>query len=100
VKSGTSSGNPGTAVQGATVKLADTKCTSASPLVRTYTTNSLGGLSSPGLPYSTYSFCVTNGSRRVKLSTLKVPSNPESAQAGTTLTVYLGSGESTTSPCP
>jgi Tfp pilus assembly protein PilV len=101
VKSGTSSGNPGSPVQGATVKVSDILCTAATPLVRTYTTNSVGGLNEPGLPYSSYKICVTNGSRRYKPSTtFKVPTNPESAQAGTTLsTIYLGAGESTSSPC-
>jgi Tfp pilus assembly protein PilV len=99
VKSGTSSGSPGTAVKGATVTVSDTKCTSMSP-VRTYATNEAGGLDNPALPYSTYDLCVTNGSRRVRESGFKVPANPENAQAGTNKVIYLGGGQSTTGSCP
>lgn len=100
VRSGTQASNPGTPVNGATVTLSDVKCTSASPLVRTFTTNEAGGLTDPGLPFSTYNVCVTNGSKRVKLTGLKVPTDPENLPAGTSLVVYLGGGTSTTGGCP
>jgi Tfp pilus assembly protein PilV len=105
VRSGTSAGNPGTPVQGATVTLSDTKCPTTP--MRSYTTNAEGGLigtqagaiSGPALPYSTYSFCVTKGGKRERVTSLKVPTNSESAQAGTTRVVYLG-GASNGSSCP
>jgi Tfp pilus assembly protein PilV len=105
VRSGTSAANPGTPVQGATVTLTDTKCTSTP--MRSYLTNvegglveaEAGGISGPALPYSTYGFCVTKGGKRERVTSLKVPTNSESAQAGTTRVVYLG-GASNGSSCP
>jgi Tfp pilus assembly protein PilV len=98
--SGTAAASPGTRVNNATVTLADTKCTPASPLVRTFKTNEAGGLPDPGLPFSTYNVCVSNGTKRVKVPSLAVPTNPENLAAGTSLAVYLGNAAAESGLCP
>jgi Tfp pilus assembly protein PilV len=98
--SGTKASSPGTPVEGATVTVSDTKCTPATPLVRTFTTNKAGGLTDPGLPFSTYNFCVSNGGKRVRVPSLAVPTNPENLAAGTSLTAYLGSASAESGACP
>ena len=98
--SGSDAATPGTPVQGATVKVTDTKCEEGKPVVRTFTTNSEGGLTDPGLPYSTYGICVSNGSKHVTVPSVKVPFDPEDMEAGTNLAVYLGEPSALTGPCP
>lgn len=52
----------GSAANGATVKIADTECETGTPshdIRRTYTTNSSGRLTNPGLPWSTYAICAS-----------------------------------------
>jgi Tfp pilus assembly protein PilV len=47
---------------GAPVKIADTECETGSPshdITRSYTTNSSGHLTNPGLPWSTYNICAS-----------------------------------------
>lgn len=91
---------PGTPVEGAQVKVADTKCALESPDIRVYTTNSKGELPDPGLPFSTYSVCVSKGGKRVNVAGLSVPANPEKVEAGTTLNVFLGSSGALSGECP
>ncbi len=91
---------PGQPVQGAEVKLADTKCTPEKPQVRTFTTNSKGNLPDPGLPFSTYNVCVSNETKHVSAASLAVPANPEEMGAGTTLNVFLGAAGAETGKCP
>ncbi len=97
--SGTDAAEPGEPVQGAEVKLADTKCTPEEPQVRTSTTNSEGKLPDPGLPFSTYNVCVSDGTKHVSVAGVAVPANPEEMGAGTTLPVFLGAGVET-GTCP
>ncbi len=91
--------NPGTAVSGAEVKVTDAKCKGKGAQVLKYTTNSGGHLEEPGLPYSTYEVCVSNGSKHVT-TTINVPANPEKIEAGTTLSVFLGSSSASNNACP
>jgi Tfp pilus assembly protein PilV len=93
-------GAPGEPVEGAEVKVEDTKCTKGGPIVRTYTTNSEGGLPDPGLPFSTYDVCVSNGIKRVAVAGLEVPEDPEALNEGTTLEVFLGALEAEVGECP
>lgn len=59
VLSGTGPGNPGTPVSGATVILTDTECAAQGQTVKiNRTTDASGGLTDPGLPWSTYNVCV------------------------------------------
>jgi Tfp pilus assembly protein PilV len=98
--SGTSSASPGTPVAGATVKVTDTKCEEGKPVVRTFTTNAQGGLPDPGLPYSSYDVCVSNGAKHVSAGGVAVPFDPENMQAGTDLAVYLGDPAAPAGACP
>jgi len=91
---------PGTPVEGAQVKVADTKCTPENPLVRTFTTDSAGGLANPGLPFSTYNVCASNGSKHVSVAGLSVPAKAEEMEAGTTLNVFLAAAGAEAGPCP
>lgn len=91
---------PGGRVEGAQVKVSDTKCTPEKPTVRTFTTNAQGELPDPGLPFSTYTVCVANGGKHVSVSGLKVPANAEEMAAGTTLSVFLGASGAETGACP
>jgi Tfp pilus assembly protein PilV len=98
--SGSSAASPGTPVQGATVKLTDTKCEEGKPVVRTFSTNAEGGLPDPGLPYSTYGVCVSDGVKHVNVPSVKVPFEPEKMEAGTSLAVYLGEAGALAGACP
>jgi Tfp pilus assembly protein PilV len=98
--SGANAASPGTPVQGATVKVADTLCEEGKPVVRTFTTNSEGGLPDPGLPYSTYSVCISNGGKHINASSVGVPFDPKNMEAGTSLAVYLGDPAALTGACP
>lgn len=110
---------PGELAPGATVKIKDGNCTSAGLPQLVYTTNSKGELAEPGLPYSRkkgstggYTVCVsgvaTDGKqRRVTESNVSVPATvsvPPSATdipAGTSLSVYLRDGSSSSGgTCP
>jgi Tfp pilus assembly protein PilV len=91
---------PGTRVEGAAVKVTDTKCTAEKPTVRTYTTNAQGELPDPGLPFSTYNVCVANAGKHVSVAGLKVPANVAEMAAGTTLSVFLGASGAETGACP
>jgi len=98
--SGSSSSSPGTPVAGAAVKVTDTKCEEGKPVVRTFTTEVLGGLPDPGLPYSTYNVCVASGGKHVSVAGVAVPFDPNNMQAGTNLAVYLGDPAAPTGACP
>lgn len=93
-------GVPGARVEGAQVKVADAKCTPENPLVRTFTTDSSGGLQDPGLPFSTYNVCVSNGGKHVSVAGLSVPTDPKAMEAGTTLNVFLGAEGAEGGACP
>ena len=82
------------------MKLTDTKCEEGKPVVRTFTTNAEGGLPDPGLPYSTYGVCVSNGVKHVNVPSVKVPFEPEKMEAGTSLAVYLGEAGALAGACP
>jgi Tfp pilus assembly protein PilV len=103
--SGESESEPGAPVEGARVKVADTRCTEGeegeeTPIVRTYTTNEAGGLDDPGLPYSEYDLCVEYGEKHIAVSGVSVPEDPADVEAGTPLDFYLGNPEAETGPCP
>lgn len=91
---------PGTPVEGAEVKVADTKCAAEAPDVRTFTTNAKGELPDPGLPFSTYSVCVAGGGKHVSVAGLSVPAKVEEMSAGTTLNVFLGASGAEPGGCP
>jgi Tfp pilus assembly protein PilV len=98
--SGIDAANPGTPVQGATVKVTDTLCEEGKPVVRTFTTNAEGGLPDPGLPYSIYDVCISNGAKHVDTPKVKVPFEPEKLEKGTELVVYLEEPSAAAGPCP
>jgi len=113
VRSGNSSGNPGSLVQNGTVKITDTDCTvGGNPVKRTYTTTTTaapGGagklaavgaatVPTPGMPYGVYDICASNGTRRNTATDVAV----QTTTTNTTRTIYLGSGASGSSAgtCP
>ena len=94
VLSGTSSGNPGSPVAGATVRIADRNCPDEPTpgFKRTFTTNAQGTLADPGLPYSSYDVCVGNGTKRKTVANVSV----KDMTSGTTLPAfYLGASVGT-----
>jgi Tfp pilus assembly protein PilV len=91
---------PGGPVEGAQVKVTDTKCAVEAPDVRTFTTNVKGELPDPGLPYSTYNVCVAGGGKHVSVAGLQVPAKAEELAAGTTLNVFLGAAGAEAGACP
>jgi Tfp pilus assembly protein PilV len=91
---------PGTPVSGAEVKVADVKCTPEKPAVRTFTTNAEGELPDPGLPFSTYDVCVSDGTKHVSVAELDVPAKVEEMTVGTTLSVFLGASGAEIGKCP
>lgn len=97
---GGTEGVPGARVEGAQVKVADTMCTPENPLVRTFTTDSSGGLQDPGLPFSTYNVCVSSGGKHVSVAGLSVPADPKAMEAGTILNVFLGAEGAEGGACP
>lgn len=102
VMSGSSSGSPGSPVNGATVKIADTECDDAGgdPIERTYTTNSSGKLPNPGLPYGVYDICAYRPSTNRKNNAYDVA--VQTTDTDTVRTIYVGSGASGSSSgsCP
>lgn len=91
---------PGSQVEGAKVKVTDSQCTPGNPTVRTLTTNAEGELPDPGLPFSTYEVCVSDGSKHVNVTELAVPAKAEDMIAGTTLSVFLGASGAEAGACP
>jgi Tfp pilus assembly protein PilV len=97
VYSGTSTSS--SRVSGATVKLWDYNC---SFFARTFTTNSQGQLSDPGLPYTDYAMCVQaviSGSLRNKIVNLLSLNDPSDITGGTLNNVFMGTGTSS-GACP
>jgi Tfp pilus assembly protein PilV len=87
--SGTGSGDPGSPVAGATVRIADRNCPDepTPAFKRTFTTNLQGTLADPGLPYSSYDVCVGNATQHKTVTDVSV----NDMTNGTTLpTFYLG----------
>jgi Tfp pilus assembly protein PilV len=91
--------SPGTVASGAEVKVTDTKCKGKGGQTLKYVTEANGHLEEPGLPYSTYEVCVSNGTKHVT-TTVNVPENPEKIEAGTTLSAFLGSSSNPSGKCP
>jgi hypothetical protein len=94
--------SPGSAASNARVTITDANgCNDgASPVKRVLTTNSSGKLDEPGMPFGTYTICVSGpnssgSTRRVTTSNVNV----KSTTTPTPLTVYLGSS-ATTGNCP
>jgi hypothetical protein len=85
----------GTAVNNATVRVVTTCGT-----VYARQTNSAGKLADPGFPYGTgFTVCATNGTRKRVMTV----ANTSFANAGTTVAMGIGSGDSgstTGSGCP
>jgi Tfp pilus assembly protein PilV len=102
------SSKPGEPVANAQVTVTDTKCSGKGAQVLNYTTEANGHLAEPGLPhladpglpYSTYEVCVSNGTKRIRTPNLAVPPKPEELEAGTTLSVFLGSSKAESGKCP
>lgn len=90
VKSGTSSGSPGSAVSGAEGTIIDTGCAAEGITVkRSFKTNVEGKMSYPGLPYGKYSMCVsTPSSGKFRKATVSVLNNSPSGPAAQV--IYLG----------
>jgi Tfp pilus assembly protein PilV len=85
---------------GARVTVTDRDCSVNGVAVkRTYTTNALGQLANPGLPWSDYDVCASGGSpsRRVTRTNFAVKS---SSANGNALVLYLSGTGSTTGTCP
>ncbi|MDX6622230.1 MAG: hypothetical protein QOE75_162 [Solirubrobacterales bacterium] len=101
VWTGDNEANKGSALANADVWIRDPSCLkSGLPLTRRYTTNSLGQLSDPGLPWGTYHVCVdtepganTTGVRRQLIENVSVKDLLNS----TSRNFYLGSGAGTMS---
>lgn len=87
-------------VADATVEVTDTKCEEGKPVLHTYKTNVEGALPDPGLPYSTYDLCVSDGTVHVEVADVAVPFDPQEMQAGTTVVVYLGEPGALEGACP
>lgn len=101
VLSGTGPGNPGTPVNNAAVKVADTQCTVAgNPVERTFGTDPSGKLADPGLPVGIYDVCVDDGANSVTTTAVDLKNFADVAdfEDGTPLDVYLGSGTAGTCP--
>ena len=90
VRNGTSSSSPGTAINGARVRITDNFCTvNGNPVVRTYTTNSSGKLDLPGLPYGTYDICANTTSGTIRKNTISALPVQTTA-TDTNANIYLG----------
>ena len=87
VLSGTGASSPGSPVSGASVVLTDTECAAEGETVKiNRTTDATGGLTDPGLPWSTYDICVAksgNASTTPNVSVMDLTSE-------VSRTVYLG----------
>jgi Tfp pilus assembly protein PilV len=92
--------SPGLQVSKAQVTVIDTKCAGKGSQTRSYVTEENGHLPDPGLPYSTYEVCASNGTKRVRTANLAVPPKPEELSTGTTLSVFLGSNSAENGKCP
>jgi Tfp pilus assembly protein PilV len=102
VRNGKSS-SPGSPLSGAKVKITDTKCEGKGGQTQIAFTDAEGHLPDPGLPYSTYKLCAYSSvTNRRKTETVTVPASPAALEAGTTLTIYLGTTASgvSTGECP
>jgi Tfp pilus assembly protein PilV len=89
---GTGPGAQGSPVAGAEVHVADTKCQgdTGGPVTRNFTTNSIGRLDDPGLPWSVYDICAEAGGQHVIEAGVSVPE--VDLDGGTNRDFYLGSG--------
>ncbi len=110
VYNGTSSTNRGSLVGNARVTITDKNCSiSGTPVKRVLATATsgarLGKLADPGLPYSTYDICVSNGlssspstgsPRRFTATNVAV----KSTTTPTSQTYYLGGTGSQSGTCP
>jgi Tfp pilus assembly protein PilV len=95
VLSGTGPGSPGTPVSGASVVLTDTKCAAQGQTVKIRrTTDSSGGLTDPGLPWSTFDICVAKSGKASTTPNVSVMD----LSAEISRTVYLGAAG--TGACP
>ena len=94
--------NGSSAINGATVVITDTQCSYGSNNVtRTYTTNSSGQLSDPGLPWGTYNICasaqITTGSGKNKVTATyhtTVTNSVVHSTSGTTVAISVTSSSS------
>ncbi len=93
-----SNGVPGSKVANARVRIADLSCPDdpTTGFQRTFFTNAQGALPDPGLPYSTYSVCADDGTRRRTISNVDV----KDFSVGTTIDLYLQGGGSQSGVCP
>ena len=93
-------GNNVEPVDGATVKIRDTRCGN---LLRTLSTNSLGHLNNPGLPFSDYNVCVSgiaDGETRRRTITGISLNDIDDLTGGTVRTFYLEGSGSAAGTCP
>jgi Tfp pilus assembly protein PilV len=95
VWSGSGPGDPGSPVEGAAVTLDDQSClVDEQPVRRTFTTDPSGGLPDPGLPWSTYDVCASDGATHAQGDEVVV----QDLDSGTALDLYLAGA--LTGPCP
>lgn len=95
-----SQAEPGARAEGAAVKVTDTSCAGKGAKTRTYLTDSNGNLPDPGLPFGTYTVCVSTGGKHVNVTSLEVPADRLEPQKGTPLEVFLGSSGAEVGECP
>lgn len=106
VWSGPNEGEKGTPVEGATVVVTDNLCDDAegAPVRRVQTTNALGGLDDPGLPYGGYDVCVEweseAGIKHLEETGVSLPESSENMQAGTVRNFYTGNAAALEGACP
>lgn len=101
VMSGSSSSNPGSPVNGATVKITDTECeVSGNPVERTYNTNSAGKLDTPGLPYGVYDICAYRPSTNRKNTASDVAVQTTATDTDRTIYVSSFASGSSSGSCP
>lgn len=95
VYSGSSASSPGSVLSNANVVLTDATCrTAGTTVIHRLTTNSSGQLADPGLPWSVYDVCVSNGTKASTTTNVSV----KNLTSGTNLTVYMGAAA--TGSCP
>lgn len=90
----------GSPAQGAHVKVAETTCAAGGAQTRTYTTNSKGQLSDPGLPFGTYDVCVSTGGKHISVADVAVPESSEELESGAPLDVFFGAPGVLEGECP
>ena len=97
VRNGSWTGNPGNRLAGAQVVIKDDNCDDGAgqPITRNFTTNSQGELDDPGLPYSRYDICASDGTVHRDYNNVDV----KSINSPTSLTAYLGSAFAQPGPC-